>query len=277
MISIKNFCNRHYGRFGNQLFQYSLAKILSAHHNCSFFLNPSDHFVSFFDTKYLTYKALDKPLVTTSYVEHDPYGFDADIFHHKNIDLIGFFQHFDYYKDQLSILNTEYKPNDQILSETIQFLQHKTNYNLDLDKTVCIHLRRTDYTILQHKYDLLDLTYFLNIIDNYNIEYNNIFIITDDPNSAKNELQQIQHKHKIQIVTELDVYHHFYIMYLCRINLISNSTFSWWAALLSNLQYKNKDVYTPYPWLKSSSHIELYPCNWKTISINTFKWKKLFT
>lgn len=55
---------------------------------------------------------------------------------------------------------------------------------------------------------------------------------------------------------------HFYLMSQCKHFIISNSTFSWWAAWLSSAD-KNKIVITPDKWFNSSIIVDdLIPHNW---------------
>jgi hypothetical protein len=284
MISISKFGHNDYGRFGNQLFQYSLAKILSTHNNCNFYLNPSNHFVNFFDKKYLTYRPIIKDLKTKSYIESDAYGFDNTIYSKINIDIIGFFQNLQYYKNNLDILKSEFVPNPIKLSNTLDYLKSKTKYNLNLDEAICLHIRRTDYTNLQNKYGFLNIQYYLHIIKNYIDKYQHIFIISDDIYRIKSELQGVLLDANVYLVDSLDIYYDFYTMYLSRINLIANSTFSWWSAMLSSLNGA-KTIFIPYPWLNytnskystlSPSDINLYPESWNKINSNTIRWNELF-
>ncbi len=282
MITIENFGHKDHGRFGNQLFQYSLAKILATYNNCNFYLNPSNHFLNFFDTTSLTFNYLAQKNKTKLYRESDPYGFDPEIFNKTNIDLLGFFQNLSYYRNFLDVLNREILPNINLINKTLEYLKHKTKYTLNLDESICIHIRRTDYTVLQNTYGFLNIEYYLNIIKNYINQYKHIFIISDDIHKVKNELCGDLLGGNVYLVDDLDIYHDFYIMYLSRINLIANSTFSWWAALLSSLRYSKK-IYAPYPWLNAShvpqsycESIDLYPGSWYKISTNILKWDKLF-
>jgi hypothetical protein len=282
MITIENFGHRDYGRLGNQLFQYSLAKILATYNNCNFYLNPSNHFLNFFDANSLTYSSITKKLNTQEHKESDPYGFQPEIFHKTDINLLGFFQNLSYYRNFLDILNQEILPNINLVNKTLKYLKQKTKYTLDLDESICIHIRRTDYTVLQRTYGFLNIEYYLDIIKNYINKYKHIFIISDDIQKVKNELCGDLLGSNVYLMDDLDVYHDFYIMYLSRINLIANSTFSWWAALLSSLRYSKK-IYAPYPWLNSNyvsqsycESIDLYPSSWYKINTNTFKWNKLF-
>ena len=79
-------------------------------------------------------------------------------------------------------------------------------------------------------------------------------------------------------VKELDAVLDFCIMYLCGLNIIPNSTFSWWSAYLSDNDYKK--VYIIDKWINESNttqqKINLYPEHWIKVSQAEHKWKRLF-
>lgn len=284
MISVSKFGNIDYGRFGNQLFQYSLAKILSFKHDCGFYLNPSRYFLDFFDSKSLSYQKLSADIKTKPYIETDPYRYDKNIYNKSNIDIIGFFQNLSYYDSYWHILNTELRPNKNKIAGARDYLKSKSKYTLDLDQTICIHIRRTDYTIFQSRYGFLSIKYYLYIIKNYIKNYKHIFIISDDISRVKQELSDVLLESNVHLVNTLDVYQDFYIMYLSRINIIANSTFSWWSAMLSSLN-EEKEIYIPSPWINQTdpnnflldTHlINLYPESWNKVDSNTIQWNKLF-
>lgn len=282
MISIKKFGNINYGRFGNQLFQYSLAKVLSLYHNCPFYINPSDSFLSFFDIKKLTYNQIKNTISNYDYIEKDPFIFDPKVFDYPKIDIIGFFQNLDYYKNYLSEIKKELVPNSNKLNEALTYIKKYTKNNKN-KSTTSIHVRRTDYSILRSKHGFLNYNYYKNILIKSNLLDTNIFILSDDITMVKNEFNELSHNTNITYVDKLDPCLDFYIMYLCDNQIIANSTFSWWASLLSNAS----NVYIPYNWIGCSKSantslrpqdINLYPTNWKKINIEVYNdtWRLLF-
>lgn len=285
MITIKNFGHIDYGRFGNQVFQYALGKILSLYHGCDFYVNPSDYFLKFFNKKNLTYKNLKKNINQYSYIEKDPFVFDENIFTIKNIDILGFFQNLSYYKNYLSELYKEFVPNQVILNNTYDYIKNKTNHKLNIDKSVCIHVRRTDYLQLQGAYGFLDSLYYNQILLDHNLTDHTIFVISDDITRTNQEFYEVFKQYDVHYVNELDAHHDFYIMYLSRVNILANSTYSWWASLLSDFNKNNKQVYAPYPWINHAEcaktqvppmKINLYPDSWYRINYTIKKWDKLF-
>jgi len=283
MITINNFNHIDYGRFGNQLFQYALAKVLSLYHGCEFYLKPSEHFLKFFDNNKLTYQEIKDNNKQYNYIEKDPYAFDSNIFKINNIDLLGFFQNLSYYTNYLEEICKELSPNNNIIKNTYNYMKTKTKYNLNIDKSIGIHVRRTDYTQLQNKHGFLDAKYYHNIIEENNLNDYSIFIVSDDIKVVESEFTNLFDRYDTYYIDDLDVYHDFYIMYLTRVNLISNSTFSWWSATLSDTNAKT--IYAPFPWINCSEaantmvppkNINLYPHSWHKIDYSISNWDKLF-
>tara|TARA_B100002019_G_C21272633_1_gene603273 strand:- start:3493 stop:4323 length:831 start_codon:yes stop_codon:yes gene_type:complete len=272
MITCENFNSENYGRFGNQIFQYSICKILSKIHDTNFHLNPSRHFANFFDNS-LTYKPFDFiHQQNQKYIEDNPFEFDENLLSHNNIDIAGFFQNIKYYKNFTQIINKELKPNNKILNNARSYLKIKSQ-NCRLDKILTIHVRRRDYTNYKHIYNFISIKNYLKIIKNFNYDY--LFIVSDDINSVKQEVMDLKLLLKNTIfVDDLDVYHQFYIIYLANMNVLSNSTFCWWSAYLSSMNTK-KNIYAPDPWVNNNK-VNLYPPDWHKFSCNLFKWEQLF-
>lgn len=274
MISCPSIQNR--GRIGNQFFLYSIGKILSIIHNTQFYVNPSKEFLNLFDQNRLTYKKT-KPKDTNfyKYQEENAFNFDINVFHHKNIELHGFFQNIDYYQEFQQELQLEFIPNPKIIKNAQSYINIKTNNS---PNNCCIHIRRKDYINLRHIYNFLDLSYYKNILTKIDCDY--IFVITDDMNLVKSEFAHhpdLISKYKIIFTEELDYAHQFYIMYLSRLKVLSNSTYSWWAAFLSDRTYDSK-VYVPFPWTINNRNINLYPKQWIKSPIKTsrYNWNLLF-
>jgi len=132
-------------------------------------------------------------------------------------------------------------------------------YNILNKDTVSIHVRRGDYTNLQHIHPLQSIEYYenaYNIIDDKSI---NVLVFSDDIEWCKNN---IKFENITYIEGETNIVD-MYIMSLCTHNIIANSSFSWWGAWLNN--NKNKKVIAPINWFGSQSNLytgDIIPKKW---------------
>ena len=115
--------------------------------------------------------------------------------------------------------------------------------------SVAIHIRKQDYTNEHYStiFNSLPLSYYFDSIDLIRSEIENphFFIFSDDPDYAKSNFSG----KNIEIVSadsDLEDYHEFELMRLCKNYIIANSTFSWWAAKLS--QSPNGIKIMPKTW-----------------------------
>jgi len=70
------------------------------------------------------------------------------------------------------------------------------------------------------------------------------------------------------IVEGLEDYEELWTMSLCKNNIMSNSSFSWWGVYLSD--FDNKQVMCPYPWFGPSGEKkfdDIYEKNWKKVNL----------
>ena len=131
--------------------------------------------------------------------------------------------------------------------------QGKTNIGL--------HIRRGDYTTISHVLPVIDKTYIDESLKQ-NGSYTTLFIFSDDVEWIK---QNLSYPNQI-IVTGLEDYEELWLMSLCKNNIMSNSTFSWWGVFLN--KNVNKKVYTPSIWFGPSGEY-----NWEDIYIES--WTKI--
>ncbi len=94
-----------------------------------------------------------------------------------------------------------------------------------------------------------------------------LFIVfSNQIDRCKKELAHI--KRTLYFVEGEDYIHDFYLMSLCKHNIICNSSFSWWAAYLN--PHPNKKIIAPHPWFTStcySNSKDLIPPEWTVISV----------
>jgi hypothetical protein len=115
--------------------------------------------------------------------------------------------------------------------------------------SVSIHIRRGDYVNLE-EYPKYGVEYVLKAIEliEERIGEGQYFVFTDDVDWVSSELKVIKRKFIIVSARTREAWDDMELMRLCKHNIISNSTFSWWGAFLnSNL---DKIVIMPKVWHK---------------------------
>lgn len=162
-----------------------------------------------------------------------------------------------------------------------EFLAHDT-YHLykELivfsDTPVCVHIRRGDYVSNSLYNDLLgvlDIEYYNNALIELAKYANNLklFVFSDDIDWCRENLNfEYETVYVNQERSKRGVASDLKLMSLCKHNIISNSTFAWWGAWLS--QNKNKIVIAPKNWVnkKYLGNTKIHP-----IDILPEEWIKI--
>lgn len=131
------------------------------------------------------------------------------------------------------------------------------------EKPLVLHLRLGDYRSDPNLGHLSKIYYLSNLEEEWNsMRYKKIWIFSDEINSAKNLIPNYLIPHCIWMDEEItNTATIFQIMRLGHGYILSNSTFGWWAASLSN--NRNPKVIVPKPWFKNMKDPEeLIPSNW---------------
>lgn len=167
-----------------------------------------------------------------------------------NICLDGFFQSEKHFSQHRKKLIDIFKPTYLIESE----LNNKYENYLSLSNC-SIHIRRGDYLNSNNYNYPLDINYYINAIKLFN--YNTIFLIfSDDIEWCKNNFRG----EKFIFINNNNEILDFYLMSMCKNQIIANSSFSWWASWLNinkekiviapsnwfNVNFNTKDLYASY-------------------------------
>lgn len=153
----------------------------------------------------------------------------------------------------------------EVFSPTEEFITEVTSKypELNLNNTLSLHIRFGDYKQNPHIHPSVSKDYLdeaLNLVENYT----HLFLFGDD----KNWLSENFKGENITLVDE-DDYIEMWIMSLCKNNIISNSTFSWWGAFLN--KNENKRVYVPSMWFGPSgpqNYKDMYESDWIKIEVD---------
>jgi hypothetical protein len=136
-----------------------------------------------------------------------------------------------------------------------------------------IHVRRGDYMnpLTSAFHGVCDSSYFmrgLETIEKITGENMPVVCFTDSPKEISDDL-----KRKIDFIVDPEVgrsYHHMFAMRSAKHLVMSNSSFSWWAAYLGNRE--DRVVIAPRPWFQQgdTSASDLILPNW--LSLGARNW-----
>ena len=269
-----------FGGLGNQLFQYALAKSLESIHNVKTDFNTNFYYKNFDDQtfrevslnkfnikftekrKNFIEKLITKDSISNIipkinykyYNENNLNPSDLEKIKLKRINFFtGYWQNYNYFKSVESELKSCLS-----LDHNLKNLNSKTLKEISDSNSLCIHVRRTDYVGSQH--EVVDVDYYKNAFKLLDTKVSNlkVFVFSDDINWSKKNLSFIPKA----IFCNYSMINDFHLMTLCKFFIIPNSSFSWWAAYLSD--FKNKIVIIPDKWHKTNLKLmkDASPENW---------------
>jgi hypothetical protein len=279
------------GGLGNQLFQYALGRKLSLLNNCSLFLDQSglqkekkskttrrSFSLLYFNIQanYSNRKLIEslkcrlrifyrlKLFFLNKILRNNNIVFNDKVLTQKgDIYLDGFWQSPLYFDDIRDILIKDLSPRNKLQGKASLLLPTILNSN-----SVSIHVRRGDYVNdkkVKNLFGPCSTNYFsrATLEANKRIKDPFFFIFSDDQIWAKREIKLNKEK-VIYVNYKISDQDQFWLMVNCKHQIISNSSYSWWAAWLN--RYPNKLVIAPFPWFdKIKYDKDLIPYNWLTI------------
>ncbi len=274
------------GGIGNQMFQYALGRSLTEKRNMDLSLN-----ISFYDRYNLFPFSLNKfcikgeiervhTLYNNKYARFflkniSKYGFNAffDLYFEKELfkydenvfsdcfnEYYGSWQSYKYFHKIYHLIRDDFRLKNP-LSKKAKFYMER----IIESKSVSIHIRRGDYVKdrrMRRLHGFLSLEYYTKAI-NYMARDSVFYVFSDDIEWARNALQIKPNMVYVDIGLERPE-EEIYLMSLCRNNIISNSTFGWWGAMLN--KSCEKIVVAPKKWyLKKSASKDLIFDDWVKI------------
>lgn len=249
----KYYVNMHLGgRLGNQMFQIAAALSFAKDFGAVAVFPDLVYRVSEDLPKNYRYffgaLNVEKPRKEPTYCfEESPHFEFCPIPFHKNIEINGYFQSERYFKHNKEIICDAFKPSLPIQT----YLREKYRELLEHPNTVAIHLRayKLEGLDIEKCFPFLDGSFYMKAAEQFFPEEALFVIFSDQIEWAKEEMKEFHRPH-IFIENEPH-YHDFYLMSFCKHQIISPSSFSWWAAYLN--KNPNKIVVAPDPWFSPVS------------------------
>ncbi len=178
------------------------------------------------------------------------------------ISLIGYFQSFIYAESLLPdlkrALNSKFR-DDYAISHYLSVAGRSTSLS--------IHLRLGDYLERKNKrFGVVSQEYIFNSIRHLSMtkKFDDTVLFSNDTESAMRLLSHTNIQHLTVIPSETSTLESLFLMSNSPNLVISNSTFSWWAAFLP--AESDKIVIAPSPWFKKyEENRDLIPLKWVRI------------
>lgn len=171
--------------------------------------------------------------------------FDESIFaKNKNVILSGYFQKYSFFNEFGEIIQNNLTYKEDLQKDNKAYLMQIQNKN-----SISIHIRRGDYIEKQNianNFARVTPQYFKNAIKYIDSlkKIEQLVIFSDDIQWVKDSL--VFDYPSIYIENDGPDYEHQFLMSQCTHNIISNSTFSWWASWLNSNE--EKIVCVPKQW-----------------------------
>ncbi len=269
------------GGLGNQLFMYALGRCLANKHNTELKLEINDYLQSK-DSHHNNYKlgafnvqenfATSEEIKNMKFINQDwknAWVFISEILETPdNIYLKGWWQSEKYFLEIEKILRHELTLKNPLTKKSAEWQEKILSANC----AISMHVRHGDYLsyFMRYNHRLLPPKHYAICLNELKKNFSDItvFIFSDDVQWCKENL-------KFDVPTEFVEgceydYEELYLMSLCKHNIITQSTFSWWGAWLN--QNPNKKVFAPYPWHMVPPYGEdIIPATWLKVPIN-YKW-----
>ena len=284
------------GGLGNQMFQYAFGKSLAEKHNCKLLLDTSlllnrvpcgitfaEYRLDVFNLSSRLATDKDIPLYTQKrsiknilfralhfmklyfkgfkYVRYLKLQFNSKYKQlPENIYLEGYWQSEKYFKEIELVIRKDFTLNLELKGRIARMADQ-----ISSSLSAAVHIRRGDYLKYSDYHGLSDQNYISKAIKILVEKHPMIhfFIFSDDIDWC---VENLKFDYPITFITQENTgsndIEHFYLMTLCKHFIIANSTFSWWAAWLS--EFTDKTVIAPAKWLtKPKLNFEdVIPDNW---------------
>ncbi len=173
---------------------------------------------------------------------------------HRNLYLIGYWQDVDYIQDIMDELRQMYIYRDP-LSESAAEVSDRIRHT----DSVAVHVRRGDYVGMNYS---IESPFYRNSMIEIDRRLNgrvSFFVFSEDLKWVQHAFSDLPFSIEyVDIRSSNKDLEEFELMRMCDHQIISRSTYSWWAAWLNDNE--NKMVFFPDDYLIQTS--ELWPDSW---------------
>ena len=167
--------------------------------------------------------------------EHGNMIYDDSIYDYDNGYFVGFWQSYKYFDEYYEEIKRQFQIKTELSADAMEYKKR-----MNKEMSVSLHIRRTDY-VRNVNSVCLKQDFYKIALDKMKEEIGEfkLYIFTDDKEFVRENFK-LHEYHLVEKVTDLE---EFVLMQQCKHHIIANSTFSWWAAYLS--ENKGGVVYAP--------------------------------
>lgn len=267
------------GGLGNQMFQYAFAKYIQSHYkdydikyDLLWFYGkkrPRKLLLEHYNIKSVPVASIKESIICdkSSVYENNLKGTLPDGYNKR---FLGYWQNWDYVKPNIDELRKDFTLNiDKLKQENSNLYNTYSALNDSLFSlrntyyTCAIHVRRTDYTSANNQkvYNNLGIDYYKAAVGmirgtactNKTFKF---IVFSDDIKWCKEQFSKCSfiNKDELEFFSINDIVtggiYEMDLMKKCHSNIIANSSFSWWSAMLNN--NPSKIIVAPKKWYVSN-------------------------
>lgn len=167
-------------------------------------------------------------------------------------------RYFDAFKRAIMKEFTWKKPLDKKNSDTLDSLRSSL--------AVSLHIRRGDYLLHDNYKGICQQEYYHHAIDYVKKAYGHdlrFVIFSNDMAWCHENIAPMLNRQDFLYAdwnTGMESYKDMRLMSACRVNIIANSSFSWWAAYMN--QHPDKEIIAPKKWTNKDVHFDRQMPDW---------------
>jgi hypothetical protein len=245
------------GRLGNQMFEIANCIAYSLRTNQEWAIPDHTENSELWETYFTHFPKLDKSFNLFGWYREHSHGY-TPIPKREQICFMGYFQSYKYFEDYKEQVLKEFEPAFANFEQGI------------IPNTVSLHFRLGDYLKYSTHHNIITTNYIQDAIS-YFPENTNFLVFSDGIDYCKQLLPDMFPNINFAYSENTNALQDLHTMSRCEHNIMSASTFSWWAAYMN--KNPNKIVITPsaQSWFgEDNKHLDtsdIIPENWKQIKL----------